>query len=540
MRYKKRGLHQTSPWLIVAARKGHARLAFLLAGGLVLAALGTRPAAAQSIPEPVTVGLGLADVVHVTLELSYAIRIQSEQIRFDEGSLSSVTGAFDPFLSASVTGGREDTPLTAAQRQLANASLSKSGFSTYRLGMSKQFRSGFSVSPGVEVSRSDALGTDAAPLISTRASLLVNVPLMRGRGTNLASAQVDAAETALQASELTFRHTSAQGLLQAVYAYWAYLSANRQLGILNESEERARQLLSETQALVEAGERPSADLDQLRANLADKITARIRAEQAHFEARQSLGLAMGLTFEQIERIPAPTEDFPAVAGVMEALPSAQVLTDYALRHRHDLGSAREQEDASLSLFRAARAETRPRLDLQLDLGYSGLSEGGQLREYLPPIGQNDVSGPSAFVSFVYSLPTGNHSARGLRMQQEAAYTQSRLAADDLMRQVSSGVAVATAALQRSVLELSKAREAIGLYLTTVENEKKKLRLGMSTLFDVIIVEDRLRNAQLSEVTAQVRYAQALARLRFETGALIIEGGDLAAQVEALTTIPLVR
>ncbi|WP_456426427.1 TolC family protein [Rhodocaloribacter sp.] len=507
------------------------------AGIAVLAVLGVtgiQPALAQQTEE----GIGLAEVVRLTLEQNYTIRIQDEQTRISEGGVLAAAGAFDPLFNASLVGGHEETPFTQAQRQLTGSTLSKSSLTTYRLGLNKRFRSGLILSPGVEVVRTQALGTGAPAVIQTRASLVLRVPLLRGRGANASAARFDAAQDQLTASELTLRHTTAGSLLEAVYAYWNYLAARKRLDILMESETRARGLLTDTRALVEGGERPVADLDQLRANLADKITARINGEQQLYEARQALGLALGLPFEQFDRIPEPSEDFPGVEGETASLPSRETLTKYALEHRRDLRSARKIEEAALRLFKAYRSEARPQFDLQVDLGYTGLSENGAFRAYLPPLGQNDAGGPSATVSLVYSLPTGNRSARGVRLQQEATYAQRRMAADDLMRKISSGVAVASEALLRSAAELSRAHEAVVLYRTAVEHEKKKLRLGMSTLFDVTIVEDRMTNALLAEVNAQVRYARALGRLRFETGTLLVEDGGTGAQVRALTSIPL--
>lgn len=500
----------------------------------IFGAVGVLPASAQQAQD----GIGLADVVRLTLEQNYTIRIQDEQTRISEGSVLAAAGAFDPLFNASLVGGYEETPFTQAQRQLTGSSFSKNSLTTYRLGLSKRFRSGLILSPGVEVVRTQALGTGMPAVIQTRASLLFRVPLLRGRGANASAARFDAARDQLSASQLTLQHTTAASLLEAVYAYWNYLAARKRLDVLIETETRARGLLTDTRALVEGGERPAADLDQLQANLADKITARINGEQQLYEARQALGLALGLPFEQFDRIPEPFEEFPGVEGEAVSLPERETLTKYALEHRRDLRSARKAEEAALRLFKAYRSEARPQFDLQVDLGYTGLSENGAFQAYLPPLGQNDVGSPSASVSLVYSLPTGNRSAQGLRLQQEATYAQRRMVADDLMRKISSGVAVAGEALRRSASELSRAHEAVALYRTAVEHEKKKLRLGMSTLFDVTLVEDRMTNALLAEVNAQVRYARALGRLRFETGTLLVEDGGVEAQVRALTSLPM--
>ena len=87
--------------------------------------------------------------------------------------------------------------------------------------------------------------------------------------------------------------------------------------------------------------------------------------------------------------------------------------------------------------------------------------------------------------------------------------------------------------------MQHAREAVRLYRSAVASEQQKLRLGMSTFFDVLFVEDELSNALLSEVSAQARYAEALVRLRFETGTLLPDEGCPPARLAArLHVLPL--
>jgi hypothetical protein len=82
------------------------------------------------------------------------------------------------------------------------------------------------------------------------------------------------------------------------------------------------------------------------------------------------------------------------------------------------------------------------------------------------------------------------------------------------------------------------REAAGLYGSAVEDERQKLQLGLSTIIDLVLIEDRLTRTLLDEVSAMLSYAEALARLRFETGTLI--SGDapwFQATTDALMTVP---
>lgn len=490
-------------------------------------------------PAQPTVGptLSLEGVMRSTLAQSPSIYIEQEQVRLREGQMTAAAGSFDVQLNASMAGTRDNTLYTQAQQQLYGTARSEATLSNYRVGVSKRFGSGLEVSPGVEVMRTDAFTLEAAPTVRTRASLLVNYPILRARGRHGAAADYEAAEQLVTASERLLHHVRAQAVYRSLVAYWQLAAAHRSLEILTETETRARQLLRDTEALVEGDERPRADLDALHANLADKAAARIGAEQAVLEARQQLGMAAGLSAEQAAALGRPTGALPELQEVPD-LPAPSVLVREALRRRADLEGTHLHEEASAILLEGRRNDARPHFDVQLDVGYAGLSEGGlSLNQHLPPLGQNQVSGASATLGLIYRWAPRNRAARGAVAQQEASYRQRRIETLDLHRRIGSGVVVAASLLESTVAELEKAREAVARYRTAVENEQKKLQLGMSTLFDMTLVEDRLTNARLSEVSAHARYAQALVRLRYETGTLLDATRGLAAQAAAVTTVP---
>jgi outer membrane protein len=101
------------------------------------------------------------------------------------------------------------------------------------------------------------------------------------------------------------------------------------------------------------------------------------------------------------------------------------------------------------------------------------------------------------------------------------------------------VVVAQNDLVRSAERAGLLREAAQLYGTAVEDERQKLQLGLSTIIDLVLIEDRLTRSLLEDISATLSYAAALARLRFETGTIV--SGDAAGfrvTADALTTVPV--
>ena len=473
-------------------------------------------------------GLTLENVVEAALENSYSIRRYADQVRVRESEVQMAEGAFDLYFDFLAARGQDRRLYTEAEREALNVPTSETGITTYRIGVSRRFRSGLLVSPGVELARHDAFTFRSAPIVRTRAALNFAYPLLRGGTRSPESVAVDAAEIAAEASELQLHDVRTRSIYLAAAAYWAYHGAHQALRILSESEEKSHRLLEETAALVAGDERPASDLDQLRADLADRISARLGAEQALFEARQQLGIEMGLAPHDAADFSAPATAFPTSRLDLD-LPDSGRLITLALAERADLAGARRDAAAADLVLEARRTAARPGLDLRLDVGYSGLTEGDlQLGQYFPPFGQNDVGGGSATLSLVFDFPAANNSARGALARQEAMLRQSHLTVAELEQTITSSILVAAGQLRSSAAELEQAEEAVHLYEMALENERKKLQLGMSTQFELLLVDERLRNAMLSRVSAQVRFAQALARLRYDTGTLLPDGTDFTA------------
>ncbi len=70
------------------------------------------------------------------------------------------------------------------------------------------------------------------------------------------------------------------------------------------------------------------------------------------------------------------------------------------------------------------------------------------------------------------------------------------------------------------------------------NERKKYRLGLATVLDLLTVETRLTSDELAVIDIRRRLAQALVNYRFETGTLLGAGGDVQRiDMQSLTTLP---
>lgn len=485
-------------------------------------------------PSPADAGLPLAEAIRLTLENDPNIAIAETSLAGARGALLGAAGPFDPVLTTSVDQVASNRPVSEIASEEERRLVSS-------LGVEKQFRSGLSVAPSLGISRIAEPGAGAtAPNLGTVA-FTFRQPLLQGRGRSVNAAGELSAEREVAASALDVEQTTAERILAVVSQYWTARARALDLEILAASEASSRELLETTRRLVEADQTPAAELVQLEANLAAKESSRIGGERALFTARQDLGREIGLDPARVRTLPLPADPFPSVRPDEVPPPSeAGRFIAAALRRRADLRAARERKSSAEILLRAADDTLKPRLDLVFEPTWVGLVQGGDADDYLGSLGRN-VPGAGATLGFSLTWPTLNRTARGAQAETEALRRQTELLIDLLSRAMGADVPSALDAVESSALQVEKASEAVRLFELAVTNEEKKLRAGTSTLIDLISQRDRLTAARQTEVSARLALAQALARLRFETGTLLTaEGGAGALRPELLTTLPSVE
>jgi len=512
---------------------------------LMWGCLAASPPAGAAPADTETNGLALIQAVRQTLELDPVIQIQDRAVAFAEGRVQEEKGRFDARLASAVVHEltQRAEPISVVNTPPATGTTTSfEKFSnretTFRVGVDQPLRSGLVVGPGLEVTRSDNNLATVNPQNRAGVNFTVIMPLMRGLGRRAATAQEKAAIIDYEASLLDFQHTLSQRILNTTASYWNYLSASRQLEALVQSETRAAQLLANTRGLVQAQEVPAAELDQLEGNLAGKTRLRISAEQQLFEARQGLGLAIGLGFDEVDGLAPARDEFPYENGVqIPAGMSAMSLFQVAMDRRADMKASLLLEESASTLLYLAENNLKPQVDLTLRVGYEGFDEGNQLGDATSAFVEN-VEGLSGFAALSFDWPPNNNSARGRRAQQQSIYDRSVIRSRNLSRTIRSGLAVALQRLRSGMAELDKASRATLYYRRAVTNEREKQRLGLASFTDVLLVEDRLTGAEIDFIQARQELANAVVELRFESG-LLVDGDDTGRLItmNALTTLP---
>jgi outer membrane protein len=343
------------------------------------------------------------------------------------------------------------------------------------------------------------------------------MPLLRGRGKSVVTAQETAGSMEIDASVLDLNQTLSDLLVTTATSYWTAMASRLTRDVYRDAEQRGQALLETVQALIKADKIPRSDLNEVLANLSDRSSSRVAAEQQFLEARQQLAIALGMPMQGILEAAEPMDPLPESRDVPKE--ATQRAIDEALARRADYLAARRRVNEAQVLLKAARNQLKPQLDVQLSTGYSGLREGTRIDQFLTSSVQG-VRGVDVTGGIHYQLPLERRAAEGGILSADAAVRQSILRSDDVARNIASSVVVAVAALRNAGRQLAAVDESIRQFRTALENQRAKYRLGVGSVVDVLTVEDRLTGVQVTQVQAELGYAVAIAKLRQATGTVV--------------------
>lgn len=486
--------------------------------------------------------LGLVEAVGSAVRRHPARLIQEQQVAVSDALRRQATAAFDNVLGAGLNQSRTDIPLVQGEQGPRSAIGSAvTNLTDLSLSSSMLLRNGISMGPSVEIGRTVDNRASLLGVNSSRIGLQLTIPLLRGRGLDsAAAAREKIAIIEADAAGIDLRQIVAALALNATSAYWSWVTANKRLEIAAGSEERGRMIVDNIQTLIDADQSPRNDIHNVAANLADRRSTRLAAEQAAIRTRQQLSLNMGAGVDELLRTAHPRDDLPLPAAEIPPDardPEVKFYVEQAFQRRSDLRAAQRRIEESTVSASAAKNTLLPQVDLNFAAGYYGLAEGRAGYQYLhAPF--SGVKGPSVGGSVTYQFTQGNRAAKARVSQAAAQLRQAELQSADLRRQVASSVISSLEAIRHASLGWQAATQSVAEYREALAGEREKLKLGTGSVVIMLTVEDRLTNTLLSEVQSRLEYAVAIAQFRFATGTLV-SGPDGAANVTVreLSTFP---
>jgi outer membrane protein TolC len=124
------------------------------------------------------------------------------------------------------------------------------------------------------------------------------------------------------------------------------------------------------------------------------------------------------------------------------------------------------------------------------------------------------------VGFRGSVPIGNRIARGTYERALLTQRQAEQRREQTKQELMLKVRLASRAAYTSQILVESNRQARALQETNVVAEEKRLRLGVSTSYRVLQIQEDLTAAQTQELQAQIAYEKALVEVRLAEGTIL--------------------
>jgi outer membrane protein TolC len=356
------------------------------------------------------------------------------------------------------------------------------------------------------------------------AKLSLKQPLLRGRGEDVAEADLNAARATRDVAEQSRARVVSETLRDALMAYWELWYTDTAVSIQVASRGVAERQVSEAQARVATGSLASVEVLAFETELSAREEDVARAQAERKRAELELLRLLGEAKERALRVSSEPPEAPAIL-------SRELSEERALR-----ASAEVQESAASLKLATVRARTasdplRQRLDLDSYVQVQSLSNRVRTAvgptEAMPDVVPHTELGDfetrsalGAFVGLTYEIPVGGQGERAAAAKAQADVHEAEAELRAVWERVVADVRKALEqqeAEARSVELAERTREIATRQLTA---EEARFQSGAGTTLLVIQAEDKRRAAELRVARAQADLAETALRLDHLTGQLL--------------------
>jgi outer membrane protein TolC len=457
------------------------------------------------------------------------------------GTLITATGTtvptLDPSIYAYTQVSRNTNPQTSTFVSGTNTLITDSTISTF--GYAQNFLTGTQVQVGLSNSRinTTALRTDLNPSIGATLGVYITQPLLQGFGPAVNSRYIRIAKNNREASDLVFKQQVINIVSSVINLYWDLVSFNEAVKVQQQAVDLNQKLLSDNKKQVEIGTLAPISVVSAEAELATAQQGLTIAQTRVLQQETILKNALsrnGVESPSLADARIVPTDHIRVPATEPVLPIQDMVAE-ALRSRPDVAQAKIQLTNDKITLAGSRSQLLPSLNATASLSNNALV--GQISSLpLPPdtlarfVDPYFVGGygtalgqlvrhnfPNYSAAITLNVPLRNRSARADMILDQLTVRQQEIAIQQVSNQVRVDVQNALIALQQSRAVYQAAVKTRILREQTLDAEQKKLALGASTIYNVILIQRDLAQSQSDEVNALSSYSRARVQLDVATG-----------------------
>jgi outer membrane protein len=414
------------------------------------------------------------------------------------------SGVFDPSFSVSLSLDRTPSPLNtlvvAGVPQVTTHTVAAS----VRYGQAFPSGTSFSASYGFQRQTSTQLHLLYDPAFTPGLTISVAQQLLNGRGYSVNRALIKVAENEQGIERESFRQQLITSLASAENAYWDLISAEKSVRTAEQALTVSDQLYRNNARAFDSGVMARLDVVNAQAQVAasqrDLVIAQTNRDYAELQLKSMISTNLEGDLESASIV--AEDSFPEADN--DKLPSLQEAVAIAQKNRPEIsianGNIKSEQDVMPFLDNALLPNVNAFALLNTEGLYNvfGTSFYDNLQFKYPQF--------AVGLNISFSLRNRQAQADDIRSHLELKQSQDTLVRTKSQVEVDVQNALIGVTLGRA--QVRAARGAVSTNQQKTDAEKKRLTAGLSTSYNVILVERDLFAAQLAEVQAQDVYAKA--------------------------------
>ncbi|HLK70290.1 MAG TPA: TolC family protein [Bryobacteraceae bacterium] len=436
-------------------------------------------------------------------------------------------GAFDPTVNFGFSFDRVTSPLNSVV--VSGVPTTTSYATAFSGSYAQLFTTGASYSVSLSALRQSTTQKNTLynPDVTSRLSIGFNQPILAGFGRLANERFMLVARTNQTTAQDVFKLQVITSVAQLENAYWDYAAFQENVRVAEESLSAAKELVEETRKQEQIGTMSRLDLvtaeSQVAASQRDLIVAQTNLQQQETNLKQLVSkkgdkLLDAATVVTTDALPEPRDtDLPSLTAALESAarnrPEIHEATNNLANQDIAIQYTRNNQKPSLSVFGLYASS-----GLQ---GNTAITTSGALGSLNQAFG---AAYPETAAGLSFGASIRNRSAQADSIRAQLERNQLEVQMQGTRNTINVGVRQAFVALIQGKAQVQASHEAVRLAQLTLDAERKKLEIGASTSYNVVLRERDLVTAQYAEVQALDAYAKALVAIGQSMGDTLERNG----------------
>lgn len=484
------------------------------------------PSAGLAQPEAET---SLRDLILLGIESNFGLQASQMEVPISRAEQLYERAAFDPQLFIDSSFSKTETPLASS---LSLSTTSDTEQWSGEVGLRKRFSSGLSGSLSLMSDRLEQSPTTDTLNPSYHTGLLLDLtqPLLRDAGPDVNLTGVELAGYRNRQASLGYLQQVQNFAADIVELNLQLSAAEQAVALGQEAVQLAEQTLQGNQRRLDLGVIPISEVQEAQTALADRQLRLSKARQQRELLVQVLRRRLGL------QLPP---DYHAYSGGSQrkpeppSLPDLSVLFQQARQKRPDLLISEIDQKSTALEKDYYQNQLKPRLDLLLQAGISGLSgnqdgalpSGDYAGDWFDASGSMlSADGYQFRAGLQFSMPLGNRQAEARLQQSHLRQRSAGYLTQDLEIQVRSELDQQLISLKRSYEQLIIAETFESLARLSLQQEQRRLEEGLSDTFRILSFQDKMIDARIGRIDANREYRRNQNRMQLVRGTILDDYG----------------